>query len=125
MDGDIVLTGTAAAEFVKRMNSIDLEAIKARDKFISDVHCWNNEEGILTIDISDLNIDMSLLDTDIFDTIPISQRSLYKSDISVEEKKCDEMYLTIFIENKELDKVKNAKYRKKEKDSAYLIKYAA
>ena len=60
IDTEIRISGEAANEFHNMMTSIDLDAISARDAFLSDVSCEFDEQGILSIDISDLNIESDI-----------------------------------------------------------------
>lgn len=52
---DIRLTGDDARKFYSQMISVDKAAIISRDAFLSDVNCCLDEQGVLTIDISDLD----------------------------------------------------------------------
>lgn len=58
---EIKLRGSAAKEFHKMMTSVDIDSLHARDKFISSSNYDVDENGILSIDISDLDIDSSVL----------------------------------------------------------------
>lgn len=57
---EIKLRGSAAKEFHKMMTSVDIDSLHARDKFISNLNYAVDENGILSIDISDLDIDLSV-----------------------------------------------------------------
>lgn len=57
----IKLRGSAAKEFHKTMTSMDIDSLHARDKFISNLNYNVDENGILSIDISDLDIDLSVI----------------------------------------------------------------
>lgn len=61
IDTEIKLRGTAAKKFHKMMTSMDIDSLHARDKFISNLNYNVDENGILSIDISDLDIDLSVL----------------------------------------------------------------
>jgi hypothetical protein len=61
IDTEIRLAGDNAREFYNQMKSVDMMAIASRDAFLSDVNCELDEQGVLTIDISDLDIDLSVL----------------------------------------------------------------
>lgn len=61
IDTEIKLTGYAAKEFHKIMTSMDIDSLHARDKFISNSNYDVDENGILSIDISDLDIDSSVM----------------------------------------------------------------
>lgn len=43
------------------MTSVDIDSLNARDKFISNLNYDVDENGILSIDISDLDIDLSVM----------------------------------------------------------------
>lgn len=60
IDTEIKLRGSAAKEFHKMMTSVDIDSLHARDKFISSSNYDVDENGILSIDISDLDIDLSV-----------------------------------------------------------------
>ena len=61
IDTVIKLRGSAAKEFNKMMTSVDIDSLHARDKFISNLNYDVDENGILLIDISDLDIDLSVI----------------------------------------------------------------
>ena len=86
IDTEIRISGEAANEFHNMMTSIDLDAISARDAFLSDVCCEFDEQGILSIDISDLNIDLGILDTEsgAIEAIPVSKEEKYVGEVSIQ-----------------------------------------
>ena len=61
IDTKIKLRGSTAKEFHKMMTSTDIDSLHARDKFISNLNYAVDENGILSIDISDLDIDLSVM----------------------------------------------------------------
>ena len=61
IDTEIKLRGSAAKEFHKMMTSVDIDSLNARDKFISNLNYDVDENGILSIDISDLDIDLNVI----------------------------------------------------------------
>ena len=61
IDTEIKLRGSAAKEFHNMMTSMDIDSLHARDKFISNLNYDVDENGILSIDISDLDIDLSVM----------------------------------------------------------------
>ena len=61
IDTEIKLRESAAKEFHKMMTSMDIDSLYARDKFISNLNYNVDENGILSIDISDLDIDLSVM----------------------------------------------------------------
>lgn len=61
IDSGVVLTGSAAYDFHNRMRRVDMSTIAARDSFLSDVNCWIDNDGILSVDVSDLEINFSVL----------------------------------------------------------------
>ena len=61
IDTEIKLRGSAAKEFHKMMISVDIDSLNARDKFISNLNYDVDENGILSIDISDLDIDLGVM----------------------------------------------------------------
>lgn len=61
IDSEVFLTGSAAHDFYNQMKSVDMAAITSRDSFLADVNCWIDEAGILSIDASGLDIDLSVL----------------------------------------------------------------
>ena len=61
IDTEIKLRGFAAKEFYKMMTSMDIDSLHARDKFISNLNYAVDENGILSIDISDLDIDLNVM----------------------------------------------------------------
>lgn len=61
IDTEIRLSGEAANEFHNMMISADLNSIDVRDKFISNLASEIDHQGVLLIDISDLNVDLSNL----------------------------------------------------------------
>lgn len=61
-NNEIRLTGEAAVSFHNMMTSVDLDAINARDEFLTDVNFKIDDMGILSIDISDMELDLSVLD---------------------------------------------------------------
>lgn len=86
IDTETRLCGEAANEFRNMLTSVDLNSINARDEFISDVSCQFDEQGVMSIDISDLDIDLSIMDEDFerIDAIPVSKREeVYVGAISV------------------------------------------
>lgn len=64
IDTEIKLRGSAAKEFHKMMTSVDIDSLYARDKFISNLNYNVDENGVLSIDISDLDIDLSVIQND-------------------------------------------------------------
>lgn len=56
MDNRIILTGDAAREFHERMYHVDIDAIKSRNRFIDNIDCWADKDGVLSINIDDLNL---------------------------------------------------------------------
>lgn len=62
IDTEIRLSGEAANEFHNMMISADLNSIDVRDKFISKLTSEIDHQGVLSIDISDLNVDLSVLE---------------------------------------------------------------
>ena len=62
IDTEIRLSGEAANEFHNMMISADLNSIDIRDKFISKLISETDHQGILSINISDLNVDLSVLE---------------------------------------------------------------
>lgn len=61
IDTEIKLRGSAAKEFHKMMTSVDIDSLNARDKFISNLNYDVDENDILSIDISDLDIDLNVI----------------------------------------------------------------
>lgn len=61
IDTEIKLRGSVAKEFHKMMTSVDIDSLNARDKFISNLNYDVDENGILSIDIYDLDIDLSVM----------------------------------------------------------------
>lgn len=61
IDTEIKLRGSSAKEFHKMMTSMDIDSLHARDKFISNLKYNVDGNGILSIDISDLDIDLSVI----------------------------------------------------------------
>ncbi len=61
IDTEIKLRGSAAKEFHKMMTSMDIDSLHTRDKFISNLNYDVDENGILSIDISDLDIDLKVI----------------------------------------------------------------
>lgn len=61
IDTEIRLSGEAANEFHNMMISADLNSISVRDKFISNLASEIDYQGVLSIDISDLDVDLSNL----------------------------------------------------------------
>lgn len=86
IDTEIRLSGDAANEFQNMMMSVDLDSINARDEFISECAYQFDENGILSIDISDLDIDMSVMNEDSceIEAIPVSKKETYVGAISVQ-----------------------------------------
>lgn len=62
IDTEITLRGNAAQEFYRQMMSDDISSIRSRDMFIADARSGIDESGVLSIDVSDLDIDLSVLD---------------------------------------------------------------
>lgn len=62
IDTEIILRGNAAREFYRQMMSDDISSIRSRDMFIADARSSIDESGVLSIDVSDLDIDLSVLD---------------------------------------------------------------
>lgn len=62
IDTEITLRGHAAEEFFRQMISVDMSSIRSRDMFIADAGSSIDESGVLSIDASDLDIDLSVLD---------------------------------------------------------------
>ena len=86
VDTEIRLSGETANEFHNMMTLIDLDSINARDEFISNVSSRLDEHGILTIDISDMDIDLSVMDEDSceIEAVPVSKQEIYVGAISVQ-----------------------------------------
>ena len=61
IDTEITLRGHAAEEFYRQMISDDMSSIRSRDMFIADAGSSIDESGVLSIDVSDLNIDLNAL----------------------------------------------------------------
>ena len=61
IDTEIGLSGEAANEFHNMMISADLNSIAVRDKFISKLTFEIDHQRVLSIDISDLDVDLSNL----------------------------------------------------------------
>ena len=76
IDTEIRLAGDNAREFYNQMKSVDMTAIASRDAFLSDANCELDEQGVLTIDISDLDIDLSVLNEEkqTIEVLPTSKR---------------------------------------------------
>ena len=75
IDTEIILRGNAAIEFHNNMMSADLEAIEARDSFVSNVDAYLDEQGVLTIDISNISVDLAVLDENSYEieAVPVSK----------------------------------------------------
>ncbi len=58
IDTEIRLFGDDALDFYNRMMFVDLDMIAQRDMFISSVDWYLDDNGILTINIDDLDIDL-------------------------------------------------------------------
>ena len=56
---EIKLAGEDARKFYSQMITVDSSAIASRDAFLSDVNCYLDEQDVLTIDISDLDVDLN------------------------------------------------------------------
>lgn len=86
IDTEIILRGNAAIEFHNNMMSADLEAIEARDSFVSNVDAYLDEQGVLTIDISNISVDLAVLDENSYEieAVPVSKEEVYTIDISIE-----------------------------------------
>lgn len=85
IDTEIKLKGEAAVSFHNMMRSVDLEAISARDEFLADASSQLDESGILSIDISDIELDLSVLDDGLstIESIITPEKEIYIGDISV------------------------------------------
>lgn len=85
IDTEIKLRGSAAKEFHKMMTSMDIDSLHARDKFISNLNYAVDENGILSIDISDLDIDLSVMQNApcTIDVSPVSKPEKYVETITV------------------------------------------
>lgn len=79
IDSEILLTGSAAHDFYNQMKSVDMAAITSRDSFLADVNCWIDEAGILSIDASGLDIDLSVLkkEEEVIAACPVSKEEKY------------------------------------------------
>ena len=62
VDTEMRLNGHAADEFYNMMTMVDSDTIRARDNFLSDISCQLDENGVLSIDIDDLDIDLESVD---------------------------------------------------------------
>ena len=61
IDTEIKLRESAEKEFHKMMTSMDIDSLYARDKFISNSNYDVDENGILSIDIFDLDINLNVM----------------------------------------------------------------
>ena len=61
IDTEITLRGHAAEEFYRQMMSDDMLSIRSRDMFIVDAGSCIDESGVLLVDVSDLDIDLNVL----------------------------------------------------------------
>ena len=61
-NNDIILRGVDAQEFHNRMMTIDMDNIESRDKYLSDIKWWFDDTDVLSIDASDMDIDLSVLE---------------------------------------------------------------
>lgn len=86
VDTEIRLSGDAANEFHNMMTSVDLDSIYARDEFISELSYQLDAQGELSIDISDLDIDLGVMNgaSCEIDTVPVSKKEIYIGAISVQ-----------------------------------------
>lgn len=93
IDTEIRLSGKAAHDFNDIMTSIDLESIRARDKFVSELSCQFDEQGILSIDISDLEVELDLLDSDIkeIEAVPVPKNEIYIGAINIQFSKSSDV----------------------------------
>lgn len=86
IDTEIRLSGEAANEFHNMMISADLNSIDVRDKFISKLTSEIDHQGVLSIDISDLNVDLSVLEEDCceIEAVPVSKEETYIGTVNVQ-----------------------------------------
>lgn len=87
LDSELRLCGESAVAFHNLMTRIDLDAISSRDKFVSNVDCHIDDDGVLSIDISDLNVDLSVMNEDdgnTVDTKPVLKDEKYVVSIDVQ-----------------------------------------
>jgi hypothetical protein len=61
IDTEIRLQGDDATVFCNMLKDADLSSINARDDFLSNLSCYFDEEGVMSVDVSDLNIDLGVL----------------------------------------------------------------
>lgn len=75
IDTEIRLSGEAANEFYNMMTAVNLDSISARDEFISDLSYQFDEQGVLSIDISDLDLELSIMDENSceLEAVPVSK----------------------------------------------------
>lgn len=85
MDTEMRLSGDAAVEFRNMMTSVDTDSLNARDVFLADLDCDFNEQGVLSIDISDLDIDLCVMNdvSHEIEAVPVSKDETYIDEISV------------------------------------------
>jgi len=87
LDSELRLCGESAVAFHNLMTRIDLDAISSRDEFVSNVDCHIDDDGVLSIDISDLNVDLSVMNEDdgnTVDTKPVLKDEKYVVSIDVQ-----------------------------------------
>ena len=86
VDTEMRLNGHAADEFYNMMTMVDSDTIRARDNFLSDISCQLDENGVLSIDIDDLDIDLESVDNSIdgIDEVAVSQEETYVGGVSVQ-----------------------------------------
>jgi uncharacterized protein (UPF0179 family) len=106
IDTELRLSGDAAVKFHKMMTSIDLESIKARDEFLADVNCKIDDTGVLSIDISDIDIDLSILadNTETVESVLIPKEEMYIGKINIS-------YASIVLPNLNINDEKNTSYK--------------
>lgn len=85
IDTEMRISGDSAIEFRNMMRSIDLDAISLRDEFIDGVESSMDESGVLSIDISDMDIDLSVLEDipEVIESVLVPKTQLYVGQIKV------------------------------------------
>lgn len=85
IDTEMRLSGDAAVEFRNMMTLVDADSLNARDEFLSDLDCDFDEQGVLSIDISDMDIDLRVMNDVSYEieAIPVSKDETYIDEISV------------------------------------------
>ena len=84
-NNDIILRGVDAQEFHNRMMTIDMDNIESRDKYLSDIKWWFDDTDVLSIDASDMDIDLSVLERaeGIIEVITVSKDEEYVGSVDV------------------------------------------